>query len=108
MPGPGLDILKQLKIALGALDLPKVTLSPAVPTTPHHRPATLYGLDLKTLAAPAKDARKMLESPRYHLYRLVIDLPTHFVSSNSKFAVSLQRLTGQYCPSSTNASSPTM
>jgi hypothetical protein len=107
MPGSGPDILKELKIALGALELPEVTLCQALPATPYHRPASLHGLDLETLATPAKYARKVFEPPRYHLYRFVIDLPAHIVSSSLEFDQYSQCLAGQYCPSSTNSSPPT-
>jgi hypothetical protein len=84
MPGSGPDILVQFKIALGALELPKVTLCSTLPAAPYHRPAPLHGLDLKSLAAPPKDTRKVLEPPRHHLHRFVIDLPAHIISSNLK------------------------
>jgi hypothetical protein len=84
MPGTSPDILKKFKIALGALDPPEVALDSALPTASYPRPAPLDGINLETLAPPAKDARKVLEPPRYHLHRFVIDLPAHIISSNLK------------------------
>jgi hypothetical protein len=107
MPGSGPDILKEFKIAPGALDLPEVTLCKALPTTPYHRPPSLHGLDLVTLPTPAKDVGKVLEPPRYHLYRFIIDLPTHIISSNLGFLPFSPPLAGQHGPSSTRSSPPT-